>query len=416
MKITLSEAVDAHKKGKFREAEQLYNSILNNEPNNLIARNNFGALLISLGRLEEAEINYRELIKIEPNNIEAYNNLGVTLDKLNKLDEAEKSYKKAIDIKPDYAEALNNLGLTLKKLGKFSESEKNYKKAIKHKPHYVEAYNNLGSTLRKLNKLDEAEASGRKAVEIKPNYIEAHLNLGITLKENGKLDQAEASFRKAIEIKPDYNEAHKKLNFLLSEKNLLHKIQETKKSNTNINHSQSRLSSDPYIANRKVEKDLIDELYKINTINLDDANPKDLTYGNGETSNFQLFKNNFFSIKNVEKDLTNIMKKAVNSDIFIIESFFNIFRTGSGIVPHNHLNNFDRTFDLTQQKFSLTYYLDIGDQNCSEPGSLKLQNPDKEILPEEGLILIFPASRKHSATYNGNKDRIMIGVNFYSLI
>ena len=161
--------------------------------------------------------------------------------------------------------------------------------------------------------------------------------------------------------------------------------------------------------------ELINELYKINTINLDDANPKYLTYGNGKTSNFQLFKNNFSSIKNVEKDLINIMKKAVNSDIYIIESFFNIFRTGSGIVPHNHLNNFDRTFKLTDQKFSLTYYLDIGDQNCSEPGALNLQDPDKKILPEEGMILIFPASRKHSAIYNGNKDRIMIGVNFYSL-
>ena len=110
------------------------------------------------------------------------------------------------------------------------------------------------------------------------------------------------------------------------------------------------------------------------------------------------------------------MKEAVKSDIFIMESFFNIFQTGSGIVFHNHLTNFDNTNGLLNQKFSLTYYLDIGDQNCSEPGTLKLQDPDKEILPSEGMIVIFPASRKHSATYGGEKDRVMIGVNFYSLI
>tara|TARA_B100001109_G_C18823517_1_gene455730 strand:+ start:103 stop:1353 length:1251 start_codon:yes stop_codon:yes gene_type:complete len=415
MKITLSEAIDAHKKGKFKVAEQLYNSILKNEPKNLVVKNNLGALLIHLGRLDEAEINYKQLIEIKPDNIEAYNNLGVTLDKLGKFDEAESSYKKAIELKPDYTEAFNNLGLTLRKLGRFTEAETSYKKAIKLKPDYFEAHNNLGSTLRKLGKLDEAEASGRKAIELKKNFIEAYINLGITLKEIGKLDQAETILRKAIELKPNYTEAHQKLSFLLSEKNLLHKIKERKKSKINNNHSQLRLSSNPYISNRKVEVELINELYKINTINLDDANPKYLTYGNGKTSNFQLFKNNFSSIKNVEKDLINIMKKAVNSDIYIIESFFNIFRTGSGIVPHNHLNNFDRTFKLTDQKFSLTYYLDIGDQNCSEPGALNLQDPDKKILPEEGMILIFPASRKHSAIYNGNKDRIMIGVNFYSL-
>ena len=242
--------------------------------------------------------------------------------------------------------------------------------------------------------------------------------MSITQKEAGKLDEAEESLRIAIKLKPNHIDAQNKLNFLLSEKNLLYKINETKKllkENKTTNNSQIRLTSNPFISSRKVEKELINDLYKINTINLDDANPKYLTYGNGKTSNFQLFKNNISTINNVEKDLIDIMKKAVNSDIFIIESFFNIFRTGSGIVPHHHLNNFDRNFKLTKQKFSLTYYLNIGDQNCSEPGTLKLQDPIKEILPKEGMILIFPASRKHSATYNGNKDRVMIGVNFYSL-
>ena len=42
-------------------------------------------------------------------------------------------------------------------------------------------------------------------------------------------------------------------------------------------------------------------------------------------------------------------------------------------------------------------------------------NPEEDILPTKGLIAIFPADRKHSSTYNGKKDRIMIGVNFYSL-
>ena len=149
---------------------------------------------------------------------------------------------------------------------------------------------------------------------------------------------------------------------------------------------------------------------------LDDANPKYLHYGNGRCSDYQLFKNSSSIIKNVEKDLTDIMKQAVNSNIFIMESFFNIFQKGSSIVSHNHLNNFDKTFKLIDQKFSLTYYLDIGDQNSSEPGALKLEDPSKEILPSEGMILIFPSSRMHSASYNGTKDRIMIGVNFYSLI
>ena len=42
-------------------------------------------------------------------------------------------------------------------------------------------------------------------------------------------------------------------------------------------------------------------------------------------------------------------------------------------------------------------------------------NPNKEILPINGMVMIIPADRKHSAIYNGKIDRVMIGVNFYSL-
>ena len=110
------------------------------------------------------------------------------------------------------------------------------------------------------------------------------------------------------------------------------------------------------------------------------------------------------------------MSKAVNSDIFIIESFFNILRTRSGLTSHNHINDFDEIENLTNKKYSLTYYLSVGDQKSSEPGILKIYDPITEILPSPGTIVIFPSSRQHSVFYNGKTDRIMIGVNFYALV
>ena len=412
--------VTLFKLGKLNEVEEKYRTAIKIKPDYFEAYNNLGITLKELGKLDEAEACYRTAIELKPNYELAHNNLANTLKELGKLDEAEACYRTAIELKPNYVEAHNNLGITLRELGKLDEAEASFKKAIKLKPNYVEAHNNLGITLKKNRKLDEAEASYRTAIKLKPNYELAHNNLGLILKQFGKLDEAEASFKKAIDIKPDYPDAIVNLDYLLNEKDLLSKIFETKKNSeknkkSNIN-SQIRLTSNPFIFNRKVEKDLIGKLYKIKTMKLDDANPKYLHYGNGRTSDYQLFKNDFSIIKTVERDLIDIMKNAVNSNIFIMESFFNIFQKGSGIVSHNHLNNFDKTFKLTNQKFSLTYYLDIGDQNSSEPGALKLENPNKEILPSEGMILIFPSSRMHSASYNGTRDRIMIGVNFYSLI
>ena len=47
---------------------------------------------------------------------------------------------------------------------------------------------------------------------------------------------------------------------------------------------------------------------------------------------------------------------------------------------------------------------------------LKLYEPSEDILPCEGMITIIPASRMHSAVYGGKTDRVMIGINFYSLL
>ena len=77
--------------------------------------------------------------------------------------------------------------------------------------------------------------------------------------------------------------------------------------------------------------------------------------------------------------------------------------------------NVDQNFNLASKKYSLVYYLDIGDQDCDTPGILKLHNPEEDILPEKGMIIIIGAERFHSVSYRGNKKRVMVGVNFYGL-
>ena len=205
----------------------------------------------------------------------------------------------------------------------------------------------------------------------------------------------------------------KNLNKIYREKKLLLNIEQNKKIKKNNSNENKGLSRNPYILIREVENELISELYKIQTKELDKS--KDPRYGNGVFSDYELFNNNSFILKSIEKDLTKIMSESVKSDIFIIESFFNILRSGSGLKIHTHLNNFDQKHNLVNKKYSLTYYLTVGDQKCSDPGILKLYDPMEEILPSPGTIAIFPASRKHSVVYNGKTERVMIGVNFYSL-
>ena len=74
---------------------------------------------------------------------------------------------------------------------------------------------------------------------------------------------------------------------------------------------------------------------------------------------------------------------------WFFSSFFNIFKAGSGAAPHRHLKSQDKKFDLWKHKYSLVYYVDPGDQNCDQPGTLKMHAPEIEILPKKGMILMI---------------------------
>ena len=240
--VLLQQALTLHQQCKFKEAQVIYEKLLQLEPNHFDALQLLGALftqthqfeqavdflskavqinpgfaepysnrgnaLQELGRLEEALASYDKAISIKPDYVEAYSNLANALKQLGRLDEALASADKAISLKLDYPEAYSHRGNILKEMGRLDEAIASYDKAIGIKPDYAEAHSNRGNALQELVRFDEALASYDKAISIKPDYAEAHSNRGIPLQELGRLDEAIVSYDKAISIKPDYPEAY----------------------------------------------------------------------------------------------------------------------------------------------------------------------------------------------------------------
>jgi len=347
------------------------------------------------------------LSKDYPDESLLFNIRGACYAGLGQLDIAVQSYKKALSIKPDYAKAHYNLGGALQELDKLHDSAKSYENAIALEPENAQAHNNLAIVLRELDQLEEAEASCRKAIVLDPEYAEAHSCLSIILYANGDLNSALESIKKAYSINPKL----KIIKLLLA----VLKARKTHKT-SKVSISNIRSISNPLILNRAVEQELIAKLYEMKSLELEKT--KDPSYGNARGSGYQLFQDDHSSIiKTVEEDLVRIVIEAIKADIHVKDSFFTILGAGGGVNRHNHISalDIDSSLNLINQKFSLVYYLSVGDQDCTEPGILKLYDPSENILPREGMIIIFPADRHHSVVYNGKKDRIIIGINFYSL-
>ena len=347
------------------------------------------------------------LSKDYPDKSLLFNIRGAGYAGLGQLDIAVQNYEKALSIKPDYAKAHYNLGSALQELGKLHDSVKSYENSIALEPENAQAHNNLAIVLRELDQLEEAEASCRKAIVLDPEYAEAHSCLSIILYANGDLNSALESIKKAYSINPKL----KIIKLLLA----VLKARKTHKT-SKVSISNIRSISNPLILNRAVEQELIAKLYEMKSLELEKT--KDPSYGNARGSGYQLFQDDHSSIiKTVEEDLVRIVIEAIKADIHVKDSFFTILGAGGGVNRHNHISalDIDSSLNLINQKFSLVYYLSVGDQDCTEPGILKLYDPSENILPREGMIIIFPADRYHSVVYNGKKDRIIIGINFYSL-
>ena len=443
----LSRLLGHYQSGRLGDAEILALSITRDFPNDNFSWMILAAVFKAIGRNTEALNANQTAVELSPQDAEAHSNLGVTLQELGRLNEAEVSLRQAIVLRPNYPEAHNNLGNALKEQGRLDEAEASYRQAIVLNPGYANAHSNLGATLQELSRLDEAEASYIQAIALRPNYAEAYSNLGVTLQELGRLEEAEESLKHAITLKPDFALAHygltkvlynmsykdsalesiKKANVIdpkSKDFSLLLSVLQARKARENTAEGvKNTITSDCLIIpaskilelNRSVEQELITYLYSRKLLDLDKE--KDPSFGDTRGSKYDLFEDNHPRIQKLEIDLHSILSKAFNSDIFIKDSFFSIFGAGGGTTCHQHVdkNDKDSTFSLAKQKYALVYYLSVGDQDCTEPGFLKFYEPSEEILPKKGLITIFPAERYHSSFYNGKKDRVIVGVNFYTL-
>jgi len=466
----INQAFIFHGQGNISEAVKYYKLFINKGYQDHRVYTNFGAILQNIGNLQEAEFYTRKAIKLKPDFANPYYNLGNILKDLRKLEEAELSTKKAIELQPTFANAHYNLGNILRELGKLKDAEISMRKAIELNPDLAGAYSNLGIILKDLGKSQDAERLLRKAIALNSDLAEAHSNLGSILIDYGKLEEAEILLRKAIKLKPDLAEAHANLGILLRdldhfkeaelatykaiqlepdwEKYFLYagciferKAYEIVKNNlleakslTREKHQKSYINAalkatdiakksksginkgkDKLILNRKKEDELISYLYCVKNRELN--NTIDARYGKGFCSqDLHFFNDQSPTISKLSDDIKKICKEELGlKEIFICESFFNIFKSGSlaGAKSHNHIGKKDSSFGLSFHKYSLIYYLEIGDQTGEDPGILRLYEPYEEILPTNNMLVIIGAERNHSVSYSGKKDRVVLSANFY---
>ena len=274
IKETLQKGVAAHNAGNLQEAERLYRSILQSQPEHPDANHNLGVLAVSVNKADVALPLFKSALAANPKIeqfwlsyidalikeqqfdnakkvLEQAKNQGVAGDKVNALEaqlkhitqsalpklsqknkkltfkekrqnvsENKQQKKKtkgngANTLNPSQSQ-INNL-LEHYQSGQYTNAEKLAVSITEQFPTHPFAWKVLGAVLKQTGRVTESLTALQKSVQLAPQDAEAHSNLGVTLQELGRLDEAEASCRQAIALKPDYELAHYNLGVTLQE-------------------------------------------------------------------------------------------------------------------------------------------------------------------------------------------------------
>ena len=253
--LTTSEAISRAKrllkKGKDKEAGELYRSVLEADPNNKIARkalkklkviddpksylnqlyslyqdgkldqviatgktlldefgqdpelhNAIGVAFKELGDTPSAIEFLKQAVALDPDIPEFHNNLGGALIEARRYIEAHGALQEAVRLRSNYAEALCNLGLALCHLEKFCEAEEVLLGAHQLNPDSAIILFNLGRNAQAAENYVNASDYYSQSVAIKPNFPEAHSNLAVCLTQLRSYPEAVASHQRALELRP----------------------------------------------------------------------------------------------------------------------------------------------------------------------------------------------------------------------
>lgn len=210
----LQEAMALHQRGDYVAAENIYETVLNDDPAN------FNALHL-LGLIRHQQKKHTEAIKfislaidVDPTFVEAYINLGIVLREEDEYEKALSCFDKALSLNPESLDALlqrarllldtqktfeclavidqylalnkNNTdpyfikAAALNFLGRFEESLDCYNKAINLKSDIEDYYNNRGNLLREMHQFDAALKDYEKAIQLNPKLWLSIQNEGLT--------------------------------------------------------------------------------------------------------------------------------------------------------------------------------------------------------------------------------------------
>jgi predicted TPR repeat methyltransferase/thioredoxin-like negative regulator of GroEL len=249
-------AQEHHRGGRYRQAEETYRNILQNEPGNIDALHWLGVLILQSGRPNEAIPMLEQATKAKPDDSAFVHNLAQAYLSARRNTEAAQWFDKAVALSPspkvlfsagighlsmqspqgiaraielfrqarsagmDTGEVHQHLGLALLLSNQLDEALVELQEAVRKLPETAEPHLHFAAAWARKGQRGPARICLARALEIDPNSHQAAFVLAMMEAEDGRLPEAEALLRAAISMKSDFVPAHQALAAVLQRSGL----------------------------------------------------------------------------------------------------------------------------------------------------------------------------------------------------
>ena len=153
------------------------------------------------GKLTEAKNLYNTILEEEPDNADVWDLMGLVYYQANKFTQAEEYIKKALELEPRLY-YLENLARVYLDSERYEIASNLYADIVKHSPKY-ENYFNLAMAYKGAHQWEKSKEAYYKSLEVNPNGYESYFNLAYLAMNDNNPQEAINCYNKALAIKPD---------------------------------------------------------------------------------------------------------------------------------------------------------------------------------------------------------------------
>jgi len=202
--------------GRYDEARRAAESLLEDDPNNVVAMGSLAAVLVRLDEYPKALVIYERMMELDPHRDAAYLGAAKVLGKLGRWDEADAMVQRLLKIQPENVEAYTVLGDLALDREDYTAAEPWFRKALRIDPDSSLAASGLGNCLNRAGRLKEARDLLAAYHRKDPTSHAVTYNLAVVSERLGDRRAALALYEQAIKLDPEHSMTWNNLGSILS--------------------------------------------------------------------------------------------------------------------------------------------------------------------------------------------------------